>query len=84
MNVGVRDLRDNLSRHLTAVKGGEEVVVTDHGRPVAKLVPYGELTKFDQMVAEGRITPARRPKGQLPEPLPAEGTVSDLVSEQRG
>jgi prevent-host-death family protein len=40
MNVGVRELRDNLSRHLAAVRGGAEVTVTDHGKPVARLVPY--------------------------------------------
>lgn len=40
MNVGVRELRDGLSRYLTAVRGGAEVTVTDHGKPVARLVPY--------------------------------------------
>lgn len=82
-NVGVRDLRDNLSRHLKAVKGGQEVTVTDHGRPVARLVPYGEPTRLDQLIAEGRVTPARKPKRPAPEPLPAEGMVSDLIDEQR-
>lgn len=83
MDVGIRDLRDNLSRHLKAVREGGEVVVTDHGKPVAKLVPYSEPAWYERMVAEGRITPADRPKQPAPEPLPANGTVSDLLIEQR-
>ena len=35
--VGIRDLRDSLSRWVDRVKEGDEVVVTDHGRPVAML-----------------------------------------------
>lgn len=37
--VGVAELKDNLSRHLRAVEAGEIIVVTDHDRPVARLVP---------------------------------------------
>ena len=35
MNVGVRELRDGLSRHLATVREGHTITVTDHGRPVA-------------------------------------------------
>jgi len=37
--VGVRELRQNLSRYLDRVKSGESLVVTEHGREVARLVP---------------------------------------------
>jgi prevent-host-death family protein len=82
--VGIRELRDNLSRHLKTVKEGGELTVTDHGKPVARLVPWDGMSKFDRLVAEGRITPAKRPKMSLPPPLPGEGGVSDLIKEQRG
>jgi prevent-host-death family protein len=36
---GVREARQNLSALLDEVKRGREVVITEHGRPVAKLVP---------------------------------------------
>lgn len=80
--VGIRDLRDNLSRHLKTVKDGGEITVTEHGKPIAKLVPFEGMSKFDQMVAAGRITPAKRPKMPLPPALPVEGGVSDLIEEQ--
>ncbi len=37
--VGVAELKNNLSRHLRLVEAGESIEVTDHDRPVARLVP---------------------------------------------
>lgn len=39
--VGVREARQNLSVLLDEVKKGREVVITEHGRAVARLVPPG-------------------------------------------
>jgi len=36
---GVREARQSLSALLDEVKKGREIVITEHGRPVAKLVP---------------------------------------------
>ncbi|TMQ26821.1 MAG: type II toxin-antitoxin system prevent-host-death family antitoxin [Candidatus Rokuibacteriota bacterium] len=38
---GVREARQNLSALLDEVKKGREVVITERGRPVARLVPAG-------------------------------------------
>ena len=43
----VTNLKATLSAHLARVKQGEEFLVTDHGRPVAKLVPFVERTEPD-------------------------------------
>ena len=40
VKVGVRELRQNLSRYLDRVKTGEELVVTEHGQQVARLIPF--------------------------------------------
>lgn len=37
--VGVRELRQNLSKYLARVKAGESLVVTERGREVARLLP---------------------------------------------
>ena len=81
--VGIRELRDSLSSHLATVRAGHTITVTDHGRPVARIVPVGVPTKLEQLVAEGTVTPARTKKRALPPPIDAAGSVSDLVSEQR-
>lgn len=81
--VGIRELRDGLSRHIASVRDGGTVTVTDHGRPVARIVPVGQPTTLERLVAEGLVQPARRPKRPAPEPLAVDGTVSDLVADQR-
>lgn len=44
--VGVADLKNNLSRHLRAVEAGEVLEVTDHERPIARLVPIESKTRL--------------------------------------
>lgn len=83
MDVGVRDLRNGLSRHLAEVRKGHTVTVTDHGRPIARIVPIDTPTALQRLIAEGRVRPATRRKRPAPQPAPATGTISDLVADQR-
>jgi prevent-host-death family protein len=83
MEVGVRKLRNNLSRYLDLVRGGDEVIVTDRGRAIARVVPIGSERVLDRLIAEGTVTPARQAKRRAPKPIKTPGTVSDLVAEQR-
>ncbi len=39
--VGIRELRDGLSKHIAAVRDGATITVTDHGEPVARITPIG-------------------------------------------
>ncbi len=60
--VGVRELRQEASAILRRVKAGEAVEVTEHGKPVARLVPIQE-SSYERMVAAGLITtPASSPE----------------------
>lgn len=83
MNVGVRELRNGLSRHLAEVRSGHTVTVTDHGQPIARIVPVARPTRLEQLLAEGKVRPAARVKQPTQRPLKAAGTVSDLVAGQR-
>lgn len=76
--VGIAELRDSLSRHIAAVKNGDEIIVTDHGRPVARIVPAGS-SKLDTLIAEGRVVPAPNPAPYHPRPRQLGVTVSDLI-----
>lgn len=87
-SVGVRELKDNLSRYLAAVREGGEVVVTDHGHPIARVVPIEGKTSAErlaELMAAGEAEPARKRTRTVPRPvrLPRGATVSDLVTEQR-
>jgi prevent-host-death family protein len=59
--VGVHELRRNLSKYIRQVERGERLEVTEHGRPVAVLVPLGEPQgPLARLVAAGRVAPPRR------------------------
>ena len=62
--MGMRDLGQNVSRVLARVKKGESLVVTDRGRPVARLVPYAPTRTLDELIESGEVTP---PRGDLQE-----------------
>jgi prevent-host-death family protein len=83
MEVGVRELRNNLSRYLERVRRGEEVVVTDRGHAIARVLPIGAERVLDRLIAEGVVSPAKQPKRRAGTPITTSGTVSDLVADQR-
>ena len=45
-------MKARLSEYLAAAKAGEEVLVTDRGRPVARLVPLRGLEAADARLAD--------------------------------
>lgn len=83
VEIGIRELRDHLSQYLKHVESGEEVVVTDHGRAVARVVPINGTPMIDRLIAEGLVTPAVLRKGRAQRPVKVAGNVSELLAEQR-
>lgn len=84
VEVGIRELRADLSRWMKRVRDGEELVVTDRGKAVARIVSTSGEPAFDRLVAAGLIEPARDRSGWRPERRArVRATVSDLVAEQR-
>ena len=62
VRVGVRELRENLRSYLERVKEGDEVLVTERGRPIARLVePESHESTRARLIREGRVTPAKLP-----------------------
>ncbi|MEZ5239717.1 MAG: type II toxin-antitoxin system prevent-host-death family antitoxin [Microthrixaceae bacterium] len=85
IEVGVRDLKNNLSRYLSRVREGEEVIVTDRGQPVARLSALDPSTdRLAELIAAGVVRPAKRSTRSRPaRRIRSRGSVSDLVAEQR-
>ena len=87
--VGIRELRQNLSVYVRRVREeGKAYEVTERGEPVARLTPLTErpASIIEQMIADGRITPAKRPWSELPPPvkLPEGGrSLSEILQEMR-
>ena len=77
--VGVRELRQNLSKYLRRVERGERLEVTEHGRPCAVLGPLGEpQSPLARLVAAGRATPTLQGPARV---APSEGPIVDRTSD---
>ena len=85
MDVPVTEFRGHLRAWLERVRDGEEVVITDRGLPVARVIAIGATPLLERLMAEGVISPARRPKRPVTgrRRIQARGSVSDIVSQQR-
>ncbi len=83
--VGIREMRQNLSRYAQRVKHGESFLITDRGQQIAQLTPApGRATVIDRLVAERG---ARRGQGSLLDVLPElsapiPGPPSDQVLDE--
>ena len=83
--VKISNLKAQLSAHLQHVRDGEEVLVCDRNKPVARILPI-RLEDYSQheqqLIARGILKPPlkRRPaRSSWPEPP---GNVSDEVMEE--
>jgi prevent-host-death family protein len=86
VDVSVTGLRAELARWIEEVRAGEEIVVTERGVPVARLVPIATAPLIERLTREGALAKpvtSERPKAQGAARVPAGGPVSDLVGEQR-
>ena len=87
-SVGVRELRQQASSVLRLVIHGETVEITDHGHPVARIVPL-RAGVLNQLVLDGRATDAVGDLLDLAEELglPAQSRgpilASDALAELR-
>ena len=90
LSTGVRELKNNLSKYLDIVKRGEVVVVTERGRPIARMVkeqpPERSLGEtLEPLIAKGLVRIPRGPKRKrTPSAVALPGrTLSEMVIEDR-
>ena len=87
-SVGVRELRQHLSRYLARVKEGESLVVTERGEDVALFVPSGAhadrhawlAARFGASVPVARL---ERVAARLDAPGAPRGTTDAFIEETR-
>jgi prevent-host-death family protein len=90
MSVGIREAKARLSQILKFVRKGNEILLTERGRPVGKIVPLSEevlslAERMKELEEAGIIEPASARRRQiLPPPLPVgEELAQRLLSEDR-
>ena len=82
-SISIRELRDGLSKRLADVRKGATITVTDHGMPVARIVPVGVPSALEQLIAEGVVQPPTHRKRPAPDPVIADVSLSDTVLAHR-
>ena len=85
--VGIRELKSKLSECVRDVKRGATIVVTDHGRRVARLVPEADSLeeRLEVLKSSGTVLWSGRRLGRTKPEVCArgKGTVSEIVVENR-
>lgn len=79
----IAKLKAGLSGYLESVKAGEQVVVTERGRPVALIVPIdphiSEDERRSELIAKGLVRPGR---GRIPVDLIEGAAVAGLTADR--
>ena len=87
----ITELKNSLSAYLRNVKAGEEVLITDRGRPIARIVPVSPSDSIEERMDDlERRGLLKRGTGKLPEdfwemprPKDPEGSVRRAISQDR-
>ncbi len=84
MEVGVRELKAKLSEYLARAADGDDVTVTDRGRPIARIVAVHGRSDIERGFEEGWIEPPRRHSLPNATRFRATRSVLDVLDEDRG
>lgn len=90
INAGIREAKIHLSKLLKHVKNGHEVILTDRGRPVGKIVPIKptelpleeRIRRFEE---KGLVKPlSGSSRYKMPQPIPvADNIAQKFLAEDR-
>jgi len=86
MDVAVTELRAHLGQWIDAARDGNDVVITERGIPVARIVALDSTSVIERLTQLGTIsrpaTPVRPVAGDRQRPAPKR-PVAEIVSDQR-
>lgn len=84
MTTALSHFKTHLSAHLARIKKGQEIVVTDRGVPVARVIPFQEQglssEQLKVLVREGAVrAPAKKLHARFREPSPFKDSKSRVL-----
>jgi prevent-host-death family protein len=90
-SIGIREITRNTSRVIHQAAAGETVIITEHDRPIAMIVPLPNTGDpvLDEMIRNGELIPPSNPGGLAallaisPVPDPAGVDSTEVISELR-
>jgi prevent-host-death family protein len=90
LSAGIKDLKNNLSKYLHRVKRGEDLLITERGKVVARIIPENHrkmelLETLRPLITEGLVKmPSRKLNKDIPSPAEVPGKpVSEMALEAR-
>jgi prevent-host-death family protein len=85
--VGIRELKENLSKYIAKVKSGQSIVITEHGKPVGRIIPEGQSLeeRVEALCQAGVIAWNGKKLKRIKPPAVnrSDKLVSDIVIEMR-
>ena len=74
ISVGIREAKINLSKLLKSVQKGGEIIITDRGKPVGKIIPVAAVSlplkdRVNEMERQGWIEPRNKKGRELHPPM---------------
>ena len=90
VTAGIKEFKNQLSRYMALVKKGDEVLITERGRVIARVIKEDSRSAslrqaLQPLVLKGQVTmPTREIKREIPRPIHLAGkAVSEIVLEDR-
>jgi prevent-host-death family protein len=86
VRIGVRALKNGLSRYLKSVRQGETIIVTERNKPIAKLSPVktGVPSAYEVLIHEDKVSwSCGKPQGAAVSKTGDARELSALVAEDR-
>jgi prevent-host-death family protein len=91
-SIGIAKLRASLSEWLARVKAGEEILITERGQPIARIMPLAGVASYGsriaRLISKGRLRPPEESMDvesflALPWPEDPHGAVlAELLAER--
>jgi prevent-host-death family protein len=86
-SVGIREAKIHLSHLMKRVRRGMEIVITDRGKPVGKIVPVDRqrlslAERVNDLESRGIIEEKKSPPKPLPPPLPVERELAQKYLQE--
>ncbi|HUY56921.1 MAG TPA: type II toxin-antitoxin system prevent-host-death family antitoxin [Candidatus Micrarchaeaceae archaeon] len=87
--IGIREAKTQLSRLVSEAEQGAEWIITDRGRPVAKLSPVRDTStpveqRLGRLQSWGWVEPAKSRPGRIPPPLQIGADAQRVLQDDRG
>ena len=80
--VKIAELKDSLSEHLRAVERGEEVIVSDRSRPIARIIRFE--SDGEGLTLEGPAVAFKTVRSRRFRPSRTRATSLKLLAQERG